>query len=99
MNAISPGQIELDPLEIDPRSCGFCDLKIDKHERDNTPEGPIFYCIDLDPDEMTTLELERRAELIRQIEVAEIFARLEAMDDPSKRAPPPAKPEPYRPAE
>jgi hypothetical protein len=44
-------------------------------------------------------ELERRAELIRQIEVAAIFARLEAMDDPSKRLPPPAKPEPYRPAQ
>jgi hypothetical protein len=36
---------------------------------------------------MTLPELERRAELRRQEEAAAIFARLEAMDDPSKRPP------------
>jgi hypothetical protein len=61
-------------------------------------EGPEFFCADLSPDEMTLDELERRAELRRQEEAAAIFARLEAMDDPSKRLPPRAGPEPYRPA-
>ena len=76
---------EPDPIEIDPRPCGECGLMIDRHQRVDTPEGPEFYC--LSPDEMTLDELERRAELIRQVEVAAIFAQLEAMDDPSKRLP------------
>jgi hypothetical protein len=59
-------------------------------------DGPLFFCADISPDEMTLDELERRAELIQQEEVAAIFARLEAMDDPSKRLPPPRGPEPYR---
>jgi hypothetical protein len=49
---------------------------------------------------MTIDELERRAALIRQIEVAEIMARMDAtdaMEGPSK-APPRAEPELYRPA-
>ena len=61
-------------------------------------EGPEFYCSDVSPDEVTLDELERRAELIRQEEVTAIFARLEAMDDPSKRMSPRAGPEPYHPA-
>jgi hypothetical protein len=85
------------PIEIDPRPCELCGLTIDRHEMVDHGEGPEFFCADLSPDEMTIDELERRAELIRQIEVAAIFARLEAMDDPSKRLPaPPAEPPPYR---
>jgi hypothetical protein len=95
MNAISP---ELDPIELDPRFCELCGLTVDRHEMVDDGEGPIFYCPDLLPDEMTLDELNRRAELRRQEEVAAIFARLEAMDDPSKRLPPRAAPEPYRPA-
>jgi hypothetical protein len=82
MNAISPKQIEFDPIEIDPTPCGECGLTIDRHQRVDTAEGPEFFCIDLWPDEMTLDELERRAELRRQEEVAAIFARLEAMDRP-----------------
>jgi hypothetical protein len=79
-------------LEIDPRPCIMCGLKIDQHEMIDEGEGPIFHCPD-----WTLDELERRAELRRQEEVAAIFARLEAMDDPSKRLPPPpAEPPPYR---
>jgi hypothetical protein len=85
-----------DPLEIDPRPCECCGLTIDRHEMVDDGEGPEFFCVDLPPDEMTLLELERRAELIRLVEVAEIMARMEAMDDPSKRLPPPAEPRPYR---
>ncbi|THD56018.1 MAG: hypothetical protein E8A46_04380 [Bradyrhizobium sp.] len=48
---------------------------------------------------MTLPELERRADLIRREEVAAILARLEAMDDPSRRLPPRFEPEPYRPAQ
>jgi hypothetical protein len=94
MNAIVPDCFELDPIEIDPRSCELCGCTIDRHERIDGDEGPLFFC--LPPDEMDLDELERRAELIRQVEVAAIFARLEAMDDPSKRLPPPREPDPYR---
>lgn len=95
MNAIYP-----DPVEIDPRDCELCGRTIDQHECIDRGEGPEFFCHDLPLDELTLPELERRAELIRQIDVAEIFARLEAMDDPSKRSQPvPAKPPPYRPAQ
>jgi hypothetical protein len=94
MNAIIPDCFELDPIEIDPRHCDLCGCTIDRHERIDGDEGPLFFC--LPPDEMDLDELERRVELIRQVEVAAIFARLEAMDDPSKRLPPTREPEPYR---
>ena len=77
MNAISP---ELDPIAIDPRPCGLCCLTIDRHERVDTPEGPEFFCADLSPDEMTLLELERRAELIRREEVAAMVEQWERAD-------------------
>jgi hypothetical protein len=84
-----------DPIEIDPRSCGNCGLKIDRHEMVDDGEGPEFFC--LSPDEMTLPELVRRAELIRQIEVAAIVARMEA-DGGTIGEPPstPAEPRPYR---
>jgi hypothetical protein len=87
------------PIEMDPRPCGECGLTIDRHERIDTPDGPEFFCLDLSPDEMTLDELERRAEFRRDEEVAAIFARLQAMDDPSKRLPPRAGPESYHPAQ
>jgi hypothetical protein len=103
MNAISPDTLESDeplPLELDPRPCGLCGLTIDRHEQVDDGEGPIFYCPDLSPDEMTLDELERRAELRRQEDVAAILARWDAMDamDGAAVIPPPGKPEPYRPA-
>jgi hypothetical protein len=90
MNATSSEQIELDPIRIDPRPCQLCGLTIDRHEMVDTGEGPIFYCPDLPLDEMTTDELERRGELIQQIEIAEILARMDAMD--LVAAPEPVKP-------
>jgi hypothetical protein len=93
-----PGEIEPDPINLDPRPCEFCGLTIDRHDMVDHGEGPEFYCADVSPDDMTLDELERRAELRRQEEVAAIFARLEAMDDPSKRLPPRAEPKPYCPA-
>jgi hypothetical protein len=56
-------------------------------------------CADLSPDEMTLHDLELRAELRCEEEVAAIFARLEAMDDPSKRLPTRGRTEPYHPAQ
>jgi hypothetical protein len=97
MNAISPGCFELDPIEIDPRPCGWCGLTIDRHEMIDSGEGPEHFCPDLSPDEMTLDELERRAELRLQEEVAAMVARMEAMDRPAL-SPPRAEPEPYRPA-
>ena len=91
MNAISSGQ-----LEIDPRPCQKCGLTIDRHDMVDDGEGPLFFCADLSPDEMTIPELEHRAELIRQLEVAAILARLEW---PAFVPPPPRQPEPYRPAQ
>ncbi len=99
MNAIViPADLEFDPLEIDPRPCEFCGLTIDRHDMVDHGDGPQFYCADVSPDDMTLDELERRAELRRQEDVAAIFARLEAMDDPSKRLPRRAGAEPYQPA-
>jgi hypothetical protein len=113
MNAVSP--IELDPLEIEPRPCGLCGCTIDRHERIDGDEGPLFFC--LPPDEMDLDELERRGELIRQVEAAAMVERMECAD-PRDRwrhtgEPPPTievrnapieaaqrrAPEPYRPAQ
>jgi hypothetical protein len=84
------------PIEMDPRPCELCGCTIDRHHRVDTEEGPEFFCISWHPDELTLPELERRAELRLQEEAAAILARWEAMDDPSKRLPPRAGPEPYR---
>jgi hypothetical protein len=100
MNAIViPADLEPAPIELDPRPCELCGLTIDRHDMVDHGEGPEFYCADVSPDDMTLPELERRAELRRQEEAAAIFARLEAMDDPSKRLPLRTEPEPYRPAQ
>jgi hypothetical protein len=97
MNAIViPANLEPAPLDLDPRPCELCGLTIDRHDMVDHGEGPEFYCADVSPDDMTLDELERRAELRRQEDVAAIFARLEAMDDPSKRLPPRAGTEPYQ---
>ena len=80
MNAVGAGQVELDPIEIDPRPCGECGLTIDRHRRVDTPEGPEFFCADLSLDEMTLDELERRAELRRQEDIAWILARMDAFE-------------------
>jgi hypothetical protein len=103
MNAIV-NPIEIDPnlIEIDPRPCELCGLTIDRHDMVDNGEGPEFFCADISPDDMTLDELERRAELRRQEEVAAIIARWEAMDEAWDRARQPAPaldaPEPYRPA-
>jgi hypothetical protein len=90
-----PAAFEPDPIEIDPRPCGWCCLTIDRHRRVDTPEGPEFFCPDLSPDEMTLPELERRAELRQQEDVAAILA---SMPDCPPLVPRP-EPEPYRPAQ
>jgi hypothetical protein len=96
----APADIEPAPINLDPRPCELCGLTIDRHEQIDTPEGPEFYCADLSPDEMTLDELERRAELRRQEEVAAIIARWEAQDALAPCEPlPPREPEPYRPAQ
>jgi hypothetical protein len=67
MIAISPEQLEPDPLEIDGRPCELCGLKIDKHERVDSDEGPIFFCED-------DLEIQihlAAADLVRQWELAD----------------------------
>jgi hypothetical protein len=94
--------IDLDPLAIDPRPCDWCGLTVDRHRMVDNGDGPEFFCADLSPDEMTLPELERRAELRRQEEVAAIIARWEAMDEEIARrqaAPSLAEPVPYRPAQ
>jgi hypothetical protein len=90
--------LEPEPIAIDPRFCELCGLTIDRHELVDDGDGPLFYCADISPDEMTLDELERRADLIRQEEVAAGVARLEANDDPSRRLSPRSEPEPHRPA-
>src|SRR6266404_1018749 len=91
--------VEPSPLELDPRPCGLCGLTIDRHDAVDDGDGPLFYCPDLSPDELTLPELERRAELRRQEEVAAIIARWEAQDALAPCEPlPPREPEPYCPA-
>jgi hypothetical protein len=51
MNAVSPEQIELNPIEIDPRPCEWCGLTIDQHRMVDIGEGPEFFCNELDVDE------------------------------------------------
>lgn len=75
--------IEPAPLTLDPRPCELCALTIDRHDRVDTAEGPESFCRDdLSPDEMTLPELERRAELRRQEDIAAILARWEKLDPP-----------------
>jgi len=102
MIAIDPIELdEPDPIEIDPRPCELCGCLISRHERIDDGDGPIFYCPDRPPDEMDPDELERRAELRRQEEVAAILARWDAMDamDGPAEIPQAAKPPPYRTAQ
>jgi hypothetical protein len=93
--------VEIDPapIEIDPRPCELCGLTIDRHQMVDLGEGPLFYCIDLNPNDLTTLELERRAVLIEREEVRAIMARMDAMGGWPADIPPPREPEPYRPAQ
>jgi hypothetical protein len=92
--------IDPEPIEIDSRPCQLCGLTIDRHRMVDNGDGPEFWCLDLSPDEMTLPELERRAELRRQEEVAAIIARWEAQDALATCEPlPPREPEPYRPAQ
>ena len=39
---------EPEPIKIDPRPCQSCGGTIDQHERVDTPEGPEFFCDDID---------------------------------------------------
>jgi hypothetical protein len=87
------------PIAIDPRACEWCGLTIDRHRMVDDGDGPEFFCLDLSPDELTLPELERRAELRRQEDIAAIIARWEAMDEDIARRKPvtaPRAPEPYR---
>jgi len=67
-------------IAIDPRPCGLCGLTIDRHILVDLDEGPEHFCPDLDPDEMTLDELERRAELRNQEAEAAIVERWERAD-------------------
>jgi hypothetical protein len=82
MNTAASAPIEPAPILIDPRPCGVCGLTIDRHEMVDGGEGPEYYC--LEPDELTLDELERRAELVREIEVAAIVRSME-LNDPRDR--------------
>jgi hypothetical protein len=92
--SISPGR-ELDLLAIEPRPCEWCGLTIDRHRQTDDGEGPLFFCADVSPDEMTLAELERRAELRRQEDIAAILA---AMPDCPPIVPADKPPAPYQPA-
>ena len=82
MMSDAPDTLEMDPIEVDPRPCEHCDLTIDRHRRVDTEEGPEFFC--LPADELDLDELELRAELIRQVEVAAIVRDME-LNDPRDR--------------
>jgi hypothetical protein len=86
------------PLAIDPRPCEWCGLTIDRHDVVDVVDGPEFFCLDWSPDEMMLPELERRAELRRQEDIAAILAGwIEPADVPSIAAN--REPPRYRPAQ
>ena len=88
----------LAPIAIDPRPCEYCGLTIDRHRMVDNGDGPEFFCVDLSPDEMTLPELERRAELRRQEDIAAIIARWEAAAAVPSIVPD-REPPPHRPAQ
>jgi hypothetical protein len=68
MIPVSHARLELDPIEIDPRPCGFCGRKIDGHVMvDEDGEGPIFYC----PDDLEIQIHLAAADLVKQWELAD----------------------------
>lgn len=72
------------PIEIDPRPCGLCGLTIDRHQMVDEGEGPEFFCVEVPVDDLTLDELERRAELRQQEEVAAMVRDWE-LNDPRDR--------------
>jgi len=85
------------PIEMDGRPCELCGLTIDRHEVVDDGDGPLFYCPDLSPEEITLLELERREVLRQREDVAAILAGMSWQASPS--VVPPAEPERYHPAQ
>src|SRR5258708_14093902 len=87
-----PGQIELDPLEIDSR-CELCGCTIAFHVMVDDGSGPIFYC----PDDLETQIHLAVANLVKQWELADPRDRWKhtgeappkAADVPKPRARPP----------
>jgi RecA-family ATPase len=89
MNIIGGAVIddEIDPLDIDSRECGECGRTIDQHRRVDTPEGPEFFCDDLE----RQIHLDATALRVR-------MEASDARDNPtlvSTSAPPPSGPEDY----
>jgi hypothetical protein len=84
---------ELDPIAIDSRPCSLCGLTIDKHERVDDGEGPLFYC----PDDLETQIHLAAADLVRQWELADPRDRWRHTGEPPPKiltAPKPS-PRPY----
>jgi hypothetical protein len=67
------------PIEIDPRPCERCGLKIDRHDMIDRGDGPLFFCID--PENLTLPELKLRADL-RLEEHAEVLVEQWELADP-----------------
>src|SRR5437868_2689475 len=76
--------IDLDLLAIDPRPCGNCGLLLDRLLVVDHGDGFEHLCPDIEPDDLTLLELERRHELRIEEEAAVRLARWE-MADPRDR--------------
>jgi hypothetical protein len=93
MNAISP---ELDPIEIDPRPCECCGCTIDQHRRVDTPEGPEFFCDDIEREIMLGA-----ADLVRRWELADSRDRWKHTGEPPPKASTSREPglKPYRTAQ
>ncbi len=46
--AVTPADFDPAPIEIDPRLCRICGLKIDRHVMVDEGEGPEFFCAESD---------------------------------------------------
>jgi hypothetical protein len=84
---------------IEPRPCGWCCLTIDRHKRVDTPEGPEFFCIDIDPEEIERLIYLRACDLVERWELADPRDRWRQTGEappPRTIEPAPTAAQPYR---
>jgi hypothetical protein len=92
MSTADIAELETDPIEIDSRPCGECGCTIDRHRRVDTPEGPEFFCADIE----TQIHLDA-ADLVKQWELADPRDRWRHTGEPKPATSdiPKSNPRPY----
>jgi hypothetical protein len=73
-------ETDIAPIMMDSRPCSLCGLTEDRHDAIDDGDGPLFFCAEIGPENLTLPELERRAELRFQEEVAAMVEQWERAD-------------------